>query len=574
MLWQRAHVFMTLLLLYILLLSFTGCEELGLLDGVAGDPLISVNLADDVLKPGDEIGILIDAEENIPDRVSASLENNHGESLSLELSPPEEGWVNISGIPGEMIIPETVSEGYYTLVSEAWLGEKLLAEDRKELLVLFGDWTIESLELFPPQSIPGGVFYSQVVLDIPEDSNPWLKWILDEDVVAEGWRSDGWDAVILEAGNSPGVRSLTVELYTGNSGENFRPVRSFSTELYVSESIPAGRDTLLPPESYVFLQHFDGKLEGEPDITGKPRPVITSMGMGFRFVPGDSMCWDDIGFPPDAGGGRSSFSLTIDVLSEERKRGELLTFNGDGLFLELFFSDDGALHLVLEEDEVFTLFLPVNNGNPVAVTLSFQLEEETSSLAWLINGETVGRCFPNLQPAVPGDSFRICLGGENGFSGVVTELGLHAPGIETDRFAFYQDSDEEAIVAEGFEDSVLEPVVEIDPAAVVDGGSLFLPPGGKIRVPGGGIGECAFSCFPADDSIVFSVFNSDTEELISRSVIPGKISVDSSERIVIPLEKEGGISDNNTNRFYELRASDRNTAVIRMEHIVVSREHL
>ncbi len=568
---QRFYIF--LLISFLLLVVLTGCDEFGLLDSSVINPLIQISLTGSLVNPGDEIAIQIDAAENIPDRISSRLEGINGDSFNLTLEPPEEGWGNFSGTPGELSVPDSVSEGYYTLVSEAWLDEKLLSEDRTNLYVLHGEWVINSLELFPPQSVPGGLFYVHVLLDIPDGSNPRLRWIQNDETIAEGLLSEGWDSVVLDAGSRPGVSSLTVELYPVEDEETV-PLRLFSTELYTTESIPPGADNLYPPEAYAFLQHFDGKFDGDPEISGKPRPVITGDGMGFRFAPGDGISWKEVSLPSSDTDVWQPFSITVGVLPEQGTAGRLLKFGDEAFSMVLTLTQDGELLLQLDDSDEYLsdLSLPETDEGTIAVTLSFQQEEEGLKLTWLVDGDTaaVDR-WPSI-PNPPGEKLSIILGGEDGFSGIVTELALHVPGIGGDRFAFYRDTDNEMITAEGFEDADLQPQLEIQPGLVVDGGSLVLPPDGWIRFPGGGDGELVFEAFPADDSFTLTLYNPVTGKESVNKTTDGRISAESSARIVIPLDKEARIIDNKDDIVYELRASNRNTSDLRLESVLVSRE--
>ena len=565
-----------LFLISFCLFILAGCSELGLLDSTLSDPMIHVLLIDSIVKPGDKIGIQIHAADILPDKVLSRLEHQNGNSLDLMLVPPADGWNSGSGSSGELLIPDSVPEGYYVLVSEAWLDEKLLSEDRVDILILNGEWAINSLELFPPQSIPGGVFYSHVLLDIPEGSNPWLKWIQNEELVGQGFLLDGWDTIVLDAGDRPGVHPLILELYLDDNANGLLPIRVFSTELYTSKSIPAGTDNLSPSESYAFLQHFDGKLDGNPEILGKPRPVITSRGMGFRFASGEGMNWNHIPMPRDHSDEWPPFSLTVGLLADWEDEGRLLALGDERFSLTLSLSAERELILKLNNDDHYAsiLHLPETEDESIAVTLSFFPEKENLNLVWLIDGDTVAQSRWTPLPEPPGDSLRISLGGDAGFSGVVTELALHAPGIEIDHFSFYRDIGGKKLIAEGFEDADLHKSIEITPDMVVDGGSLILPPGRTLSFPGGSGGELSFKTFPNEDSAVLSVYSLLTGKVLKQSTIKGEITEDSSDRIRFLLEKNDGISDNERDTVYELRTSSRNTSNLRLEYILVDQKQL
>ncbi len=564
-------------------LLFAGCNEFGLLDDGISDPLIRMSGGEGFLNPGEEIDLWVESTENPPDLISARLEGSDGSIWKVNVEPPADGWENPLGEVGRMLIPETVPEGSYVLVTEAWLGEKLLVEEHKDIYVLRGEWAIKSLELFPPQAVPGGMFFIRTVLDIPAGSDPWLRWIQDEKPVAEGFTSDGWDEVILKAGESPGMRSLTVELHLHEPVDEDRPVRTFSTELYTVESRLPGADSLGPPDSYPILMHFDGTLKNdsgpgfdtEPEILGKPRPVFTEEGMGFRFTEGDGLIWSDVRLPSGTAGEWEPFSLTFGIKPEEEKTGQVLRIDDGGEFsIVIAVSEGKGLTLTMNgEEEYFSYFrLPDTGDGPVSVTVMFLPEKDGLDFIWLADGDTVNTGFWSPSPEFHGESVRILLGGEDGFTGVLTEFGIKISAGEWDRFAFYRDVDGGMRIAEGFEDEDVHPEIEIGFGAVVGEGSLILPPSSVVRFPAGGGGQLAFRKIIGDDTAELTIVDPLSGEISGPVIINNEISGDSPYRFLIPLEKAGAMSDNKTVAFYELRTSSRNESNLRLEYILVYRE--
>ncbi|MCK5250625.1 MAG: hypothetical protein KAJ98_11705 [Spirochaetaceae bacterium] len=568
---------------FIALLLLAGCDEFGLLGNGISDTMIRMAGDEGFLNPGEEIDLWVESEDNPPDLISARLESESGSIWKVKVEPPSTGWDNSYGEVGGLLIPDTIPEGSYVLVTEAWLGEKLLTEEHRDLYVLNGEWAIRGLELFPPQAVSGGMFFIRVLMELPEGTDPWLRWIQDDKPMAEGFSSAGWNEVILNAGNSPGVRSLTVELHLDEPSAEERPVRSFSTDLYTVESLPPGRDNLGPPESYPILMHFDGTLKNdsapgldtEPIILGKPRPVFTGDGMGFRFSDGDGLIWNGVRLPYGSDGEWKPFSLTFGIKPEEEKTGQILKIEDDEEFsIVLTVSEGKGLTLMMNGEETYLSFfpLPETGDDPVSITVLFLPVKNGLDFVWLADGDTVTSGHWGSTLKFHGESVRVSLGGEDGFTGLLTEFGYKDRDVEADRFTFYRNVDGGMRISEGFEDEDIHQEIEFSFGAVVDNGSLILPPSSVVRFPAGGGGQLAFRKITGDESAELTVADPISGKISGAVIINDEISGDSPYRIIIPLEKTWAMSDNETRAFYELRVSGRNISNLRLEHILVNRE--
>lgn len=561
------------------LFFLAACDEFGLLEESTAEPLIHISDNEGIINPGTEVGLWTESAEIAPESVSARLENRDGFASDLVVKAPADGWGSPAGNVGGMIIPDSIPEGLFTLVTEAWSDEKLLAEERRDLYVIRGDWTIKGFELFPPEAVSGGLFYAAAVTDIPEGSEVWLRWILDEDLAAEGYRSEGWDEVVLHASESPGMSTLRLEIYLGSPEGDVHPISSSSTELYTVESLPPGKDNLGPPDSYVLLQHFDGTLGDDTQIVGTPRPVYTDEGMGFHFTDGDGLVWQDVPLDRNPSGEWPIFSLTFGILPDSETDGRLLEIAGSGdSALTVSITQGRAMTLIMAGEERYEagFLMPGRRTglktDPTAVTISYVPEDEGSRIFWLVDGDTAGSEFWSTTPSGPGESLRISIGGESGFSGLLTEFALRLHDAEPDRFAFYRDHDEEMKIAEGFEDKVINSDIRLTDPVKVSGGALLLAASSSLQFPGGSGGTLAIGKPIGGDGVEMKTTDPRTGEILKHININSDFFSDSPGRILIPLEKAGVMSDNEAEVFYELRTFSRNESDIRIEYILVERE--
>jgi hypothetical protein len=199
-------------------------------------------------------------------------------------------------------------------------------------------------------------------------------------------------------------------------------------------------------------------------------------------------------------------------------------------------------------------------------------------LFWKIDGDTFFTDYWESLPAVYGERLTASLGTEDGFSGVLTEFGIHVrdetgrPASEGDRFAFFTDAQNSLLIAEGFEDDTVSPNIKYSAPVRVRNGALALPPDTSIRFPSGGGGELAIRKLLRDDRAVLNRVDALSGEVLDSVPIDGKYYSISPYRISILLEKTGLMSDNGTEVIYELMTSDQNESDLQLEHILVNRE--
>jgi hypothetical protein len=394
--------------------------------------------------------------------------------------------------------------------------------------------------------------------------------------------------VILQAGVDSNTEAVSLELLPGVPDGEKQVLRTFNTGIFKTDQPEAAPDDLGPPDSYTLLMHFNGILRDDSaekahsgiQVLGRPWPVQTPGGMGFRFGPGSGLIVEDL--PADFGSsaGWQPFSITVNILPLTAKPGRILVLEGtDGFTMELEFTGFDGLKMSLRSGETETVsVLPVKfaGKRSQAITCSLLPGEGSLDLVWQVNGDTRAAVSVKSQVRPPDGKVRFTLGGENGFDGVVTELGIHSgngagqPSEEGDRFEFFTRLNNDVILAEGFEDSLVSEGVIPGSGTVIDGGSLLLVPSSSVRFPAGG--NLSFRLGSATAGNVWTLALYRRDQGTRQWTVSDTEVVEDSEGYTVRVDKSVWMSDNDADAFFELKASSQNGSNLRLDHILVTRD--
>lgn len=105
-------------------------------------------------------------------------------------------------------------EGVYVLVTEAWINDQILVSDRRQVFVTDIPPRIESVTIHPTTIRREMQALAVAELDYSTSTRPYMRWIFDGEVAAEGYLEDGLDRAILDgAGRSSGAYRVFLEVY-------------------------------------------------------------------------------------------------------------------------------------------------------------------------------------------------------------------------------------------------------------------------------------------------------------------------------------------------------------------------
>lgn len=356
---------------------------------------------------------------------------------------------------------------------------------------------------------PGGKGLLAANLDVPENTDPYLKWTVDEDTVLEGYVLDGTDVVQISVPERDGVYSIKLELFPiGPDPANlityeYSSSIALEAQFFVSGNQRIELHELYPEENYYSLFHFRGEahdwgygnLEGDTFELGDPSLAVLDGLFGF-YLDGTTGFQVDHVILPTAEGTLQPFSFSVRfALTGGENAGSLLTVLNDAgeQYCRLGFVEDGDLAFEIGEVQSILAGTYLPAGTATSITVSIIPDGETIRFLWFVNGLFVhddAEPYESLPHILAGSSM---FGGPNGFVGIIDELGIFyvqgddGPKLDTEVYsrAMKRQFGNDYIFAEGF-DGLSVPdqpgiafVGDIENMQV-DGNRILLPPDSRM----------------------------------------------------------------------------------------------
>jgi len=419
----------------------------------------------------------------------------------------------------ELLLPELEPGQYEILFRVGGAGS---TADGQQLSFFYvrGSYAVTGLSSYPPSTLPGAEIVIQADLDVPEDADPYVRWTQGPRVLARGLLSEGLEAITWKAPREPGVYPVTVELFpvppVGAGDYPFSSALAMTARLYIGPGASLSARTLLPQGSYYSLFHFDGSLQDSgraaagsdavpvAELFGGAGLVSTPPTGGLRIGPGSGMRYPRLILPMpgtgdsdsgtqtqrEGGAAAVSWTLTLALLPDGEPREAMLltTRSGDGGFgLALRFDPAGSLRATLRTSAGAALELPsgmppLQAGAIQRIDLSLYARHDTVTAVWFLDGLQTAALVRTAEIRPITGAGETTLGGENGFSGVVTELGVYFldelgrravdPAIY--KAAMQARFGSSLILAEGFEGLYLPPGFLLEGSASLGRGALSL----------------------------------------------------------------------------------------------------
>ena len=477
----------TLPTLLILLAGLTtACQDRSFFmgDQSGSDPtLIQASVREgEILLPEDEVELTLaeDIEERsgtVPETLEIEILDPRGESLGVR---------ELQGRELEEPLPsidvEASGEGMHTLVLRLF-SESGAAITEKRIRFFAGTRypSIDLLETYPPEAVPPGG-KGIVVPKISADAGSWLRWSSGGEVLASGGYEEFRGGFVWSAPSDTGVYTLRLELFPApppeflNGGYPFSSPVSSEVQFFVSAGAPGIQRELGPAERYRHLLHLNGELgddgyaSAEFAFSSEAPPVVIREGVfGYRFRGGTQLESDARLLPAGEEGGIAPFTLTFRYLPEGQQSDSRLVQVRDpaGSSYFLLGIDGGSrphpyltLHGV---DGVLRPSTALRREKTREIAVSLIPRQEQIEVRWYHNGRHLSTNTAPYDPVPLPSRGTTIIGGEDGFRGVLYELGLFArdesgrPAADTEVFRRYMEdrySDKELFFAEGYEDTV------------------------------------------------------------------------------------------------------------------------
>lgn len=194
--------------------------------------------------------------------------------------------------------------GVYVLLVEALVNDQILVSDRRQVFVLDDRPEIQRLSIRPTSIGPQMQALARVELSSPPPTRPYLRWLFNDSVVAEGYLADGLDRVVLTPDpDGQGAFQVDLEVYPWGPEEGASI--DGSTEIGGSAEllVRAGVSPLPPdargdrPGRVLRYYSFDGttlawedpQASGESDAARANGDAVLDLAggaLGFRVMPG------------------------------------------------------------------------------------------------------------------------------------------------------------------------------------------------------------------------------------------------------------------------------------------------
>lgn len=457
-----------------------------------------------IVQPDQPIAFLVHADKDskAPLLLDITLTNTSGQSVwsSSQESPLTEEELSLR-LPA-------LETGQYRLAFSLSKANSSAVSKEISFFYVQGPYSITGVSSYPPTIQPESRILLKAELAYPQGADPYLRWTQLGKILGKGLVSEGFAQISWQAPKQEGVYAIQVELFptapAGGSDYPFASSLALTAQVYVNSASAATADELGPKDSYFSLFHFAGSLRDE--ATGATAEALGSAAAltdgqrGYRLAPGSGVRYERL-ILPVSGGILAPCTLTLRLTLDEGNAGrELLSIQSPNRDFRLALSLDqqGMPLASLDLPAAPGLSLPsgiksLSVGEPHRLDLSLIPSAKALTALWFLDGEQTSMASLKAEPAGLPEEGQTLIGGENGFSGQINELGVYYrderkrptadPGIY--RFMMERRYGRHLALAEGFEGFYLPEGFSVAPAAGarLAEGRLALDPGADLTLP-------------------------------------------------------------------------------------------
>lgn len=440
------------LLAFLAILS--GCSENVTLFGPSEDPAAySIDTISDGTILDEEGSIhfslqVIDTEGTlIPDSAEMEVVDAYGTVVIAG------GFIDLGTDPEEprILFLDNLEDGVYTLQLRLLNGLEIIDTLDRQFFILTDRFGIYETLVYPPTVEPDSLAIARAELFGEETYNPYVRWRIDDELVAEGYWYDGAETVRFDTPEEDGAFYLDLDLFPYGPQEGVDVARTAPVthhgSVYVSSERTLNPGELGPNDEFVDLFHFAGNLRnaapnwvnsGEARMTGEEQVLIDREVFGY-YLDGTTAIELDRSIVPYDGQAIMAELVILPFLiageetffTSQTESGEqfLIGVDENGKLLFSYFDAAGG-----QLDVPILRFFDDENETLRLSILTTALEE-AYIVTVLDNGyPTVPISIPRIPPdpedetdtedrvtAQPGITE---IGGENGVYGIIDEFGI------------------------------------------------------------------------------------------------------------------------------------------------------
>jgi len=390
-----------LICISIILLFFVSCSpENGIL--MSSSEEVNLESVEDgsFLKPGDSVPVVLSELGDQATLVKMVLKDNSGNIVAETELEPE----MLKGLGLPIDLPPDLAEGAYYLHFDVMDGDLLLYEDDRYIFVVTGDYSITSLETFPSDIRPGDTISARIALSVPEESDPWIRWTLDDEVVSEGLFSDIGITCRFSVPEKTGVYTLKAELFPETPRNDQYSTVLRHTDLFVTTGEGDNTPwTQVEDRTYQYFIDFSDSLtnrmnpEDKPVVLGSPRPYSQGGYSGLSFGMDDGLIYNQYALPLSPDGRAEDFILSMafsySFLPEAGVYNLFRTGDDNTYFSVLYLADSREFFSEFKSySRSFQSSISVDEilaSEAVSLDVNYTAGEGVASLSWRNGGKTL-----------------------------------------------------------------------------------------------------------------------------------------------------------------------------------------
>ena len=411
-------------------------------------------------------------------------------------------------------LPANLAAGLYRLDLVLYSAGEVVQKKSISFFVAQEGWKISGIRSFPPVITSGATVMLKAELDIPDASNPYLRWTWKGKVIQKGTLSAGLGQILWDVPGEGGVYTITLELFPSaplaGSDFPFSSSLSLSTDIIVSGSPGQVRGRLGPASSFMSLLRLQASLADSGAGTkktgknaaisiGSPEVVSLENCFGYRLEGSTGIRIPWLAIPSDAGNLRPftiSIGVSFDDMESANKIVTAVAADGSFSLVIAMNPQTSAPEARITSGGAPSLLIPW--GGPVLspkqrVLLSLSIVPQPAGLAaqWFLDGVQVSRTRAQYSVAGPKQDGSITIGGEQGFKGVVDEFGVYTqdsagrPSTDPDLYARAQAGlyGSRLVLADGFDGLGVTNGFSIAGRGQLSDGTVDLAAGARLSLP-------------------------------------------------------------------------------------------
>ncbi len=548
----------------IIVLGFS-CSDPGMMGGASKEGGVSIiTMPEGSIKTSNStipISLEYRKSEVSPDRMEIRLFNSSGRIIG---NPTVLGADVISRkrLP-DLSLP-ALNDGMYTIEFLIYQKGSLLSQKSVPFFCSKNRYRLLRISTYPPTLTPSSTALLRVYLDVPSNSNPYLRWSYgDNNTIYEGFLSKGADRIQWKVPENKGIYSVKVELFpfgsSKHNGFSFSSPVFMQAEIVISETSGALRNELGPEKDYFSLFHFNGKITDRGYRTGKSKinPIgrpdfeIKNNLFGCHLDGSTGLRVNNALLPAFSDGSLKPFSLSMRILLDDplktgiQEKKYFFRYKSENTDFEfnIFTDSRGIINAEIGGSDTRTTTNPGDmllvSGKIHNITFSVNPGKTSTEFFWFLNGNLVSHEKKPVSQMFVGRGKSI-IGGSRGFIGLIDEFGIFSSKvrgkISIDPYVYKRQMIEKngknLLYAEGFDGLYIPDNLVYDNTLkrkpVVKKGALVLPPGTSLKLPGFSIDNeiCVFeidfsSNIPSGKNIIILKHN---REVIASFDSKGRIT--------------------------------------------------